>query len=697
MKLDYVLLTHFATDLRSENRKAIDGIDKLASHAGHIVLRVASRRRQFPRGDCRRHLGESPRNEGFRSVSVALSSDRRPDNPGVAIDRDRDQRNGRIAMRLAGFALGVVPWLVCVAAALLAGVGQARAAEPAISAGVAVADITPPIGYRMSGYFSERPSTGTHDPLQAKAIVWRQGDEQAALVVCDLCAVYATVTDPARTRAQQKTGIPASHILIAATHTHTGPLYFNALREHFHNKAVAKGGSDPCEKVDYPAQLTDKLVQVIADAQAAARPARLDAGTAEQQGLSFNRRFHMKDGSVRCNPGSRNPDIVRPAGPIDPQVGVVLVRDAADNRPVASLTVFALHLDTTGGTLYSADYPYYLEQALRQSLGDRLVSVFANGTCGDINHFDVTGRQTLKTQYIGETLAATVNASLPGLKPLTQPRLAVRSEVVQLPLRTYTPDEVALAEKAMDTLGTREKPVMDLVKAYEIMNFKCAQARQASGPRAGHPPERRHRAGRPARRGVRRAGAGHQAGLAVCQHDGRRAVAGLSRLRAHPQGLRRRQLRNRLQLRGTGRRRDARRLRRATAEAAQAVTCWYRSSSDFRDPGGRQVAGRAREFQQANRREPQELLPKLRDCSGLLCVSPRAGKQQLETAILGGTMMKNLTRRDLMLTAAGGLGALATAHWHAAQAGDPAEKAGAARAGQPGRTRQPPSGRRRRP
>ena len=91
-------------------------------------------------------------------------------------------------MRLAWFAIGVVHWLVCLAAAPLAGMGRARAAEPSISAGVAVVDITPPIGYRMEGYFSERPSTGTHDPLQAKAIVLRQGDEQAALVVCDLCA-----------------------------------------------------------------------------------------------------------------------------------------------------------------------------------------------------------------------------------------------------------------------------------------------------------------------------------------------------------------------------------------------------------------------------------------------------------------------------------------------------------------------------
>lgn len=375
-------------------------------------------------------------------------------------------------MEPVSYARTVVHWLVGSTAAMLLIAGQALTAEPSIRAGVAVADITPPIGYRMEGYFSERPSTGTHDPLQAKAIVWRQGAEQAALVLCDLCAMDAAVTTAARRQAEQKTGIPASHILIAATHTHTGPLYFNALREHFHKKALAAGGSDPFEKVDYPAELTRKLVQVIADAHAAARPVQLDSGMAAQHGLSFNRRFHMKDGSVRCNPGSRNPDIVRPAGPIDPQVGVVLVRDAGDGRPMALLTVFALHLDTTGGTLHSADYPYYLEQALRRSLGDRLVSVFANGTCGDINHFDVTGRQTLKTQYIGETLAATINAGLPKLKRLAQPRLAVRSEVVHLPLRTYTPEEVALAEKAMDAMGTGQKPFMDLVKAYEIVSFK---------------------------------------------------------------------------------------------------------------------------------------------------------------------------------------------------------------------------------
>jgi hypothetical protein len=200
-------------------------------------------------------------------------------------------------------------------------------------------------------------------------------------------------------------------------------------------------------------------------------PAQLEAGLARQLGLSFNRRFHMQDGSVRFNPGKLNPDIDRPAGPIDPDVGILLVKGAADRRAMASLTVFALHLDTVGGTLYSADYPYFLEQSLRRSLGPGLVSLFGTGTCGDINHVDVKSRETLKTQHIGETLAATVAARLPQLKPVDRPSVAARSQTVLLPLRQYTPAEVAWAKEAMHKIGTRQLSFLDQVKAYEIMNF----------------------------------------------------------------------------------------------------------------------------------------------------------------------------------------------------------------------------------
>src|SRR5262245_46684434 len=84
----------------------------------------------------------------------------------------------------------------------------ARAAD--FQAGLAVVDITPPKNYRMSGYFNERLNTGTHDPLSAKAVVFRQGNQQAALVFCDLIGISFQVSRQARGQASQKTGIPAA-------------------------------------------------------------------------------------------------------------------------------------------------------------------------------------------------------------------------------------------------------------------------------------------------------------------------------------------------------------------------------------------------------------------------------------------------------------------------------------------------------
>src|SRR4051794_10480873 len=103
--------------------------------------------------------------------------------------------------------------------ALFTGAGQT--AEP-LKAGVAVIDITPPLGYRMAGYYSERRNTGTHDPLLAKAIVFTQGETKSALVECDIVSMPAAVSSQARTLAERKTGIPAGHIVVAATHSHTG-------------------------------------------------------------------------------------------------------------------------------------------------------------------------------------------------------------------------------------------------------------------------------------------------------------------------------------------------------------------------------------------------------------------------------------------------------------------------------------------
>ena len=358
--------------------------------------------------------------------------------------------------------------------------GCAQVSQPASSAesfsvGVAEIDITAPVGYRLAGYFNERLATGTHDPLHAKAIVLRQGAEQVALVSCDLVGFSLAVTTNARAQASALTGIPVTNIVICATHSHTGPLFDGALRAYFHEVAEKKFSHDPQEQVDYPALLIERLVKVIGAAQASLRPAQLQAGITTQPGLSFNRRYWMKNGKVVFNPGLRNPDIVRPAGPTDPDVGIVLARDPTSKTPFAGLTVFAVHSDTVGGTLYSADYEYYLEQTLRGAFGPDYISAYGLGTCGDINHVDVSRTNKVSgfaiAEHIGGTLGKAVLAVAPKLPVISRPALAMRSTTLQVPLQQVTPAQLADARAVMEKFYNTNTTFLAKVAAVRTLDL----------------------------------------------------------------------------------------------------------------------------------------------------------------------------------------------------------------------------------
>ena len=93
-----------------------------------------------------------------------------------------------------------------------------------LHAGAATSNITPKLGVHMQGYLTDRLADDIADELFAKAIVLRNDDTALAIVVCDLIACYQEHVDIARARAAALTGIPAENILIAATHTHYGPV-----------------------------------------------------------------------------------------------------------------------------------------------------------------------------------------------------------------------------------------------------------------------------------------------------------------------------------------------------------------------------------------------------------------------------------------------------------------------------------------
>jgi len=192
----------------------------------------------------------------------------------------------------------------------------------------------------------------------------------------------------------------------------------------------------------------------------------------------------MKDGAVRTNPGALNPDIVRPLGAIDPDVSILLVKDETlygtmiddtdpphrRGAPNAAITVFACHCDTVGGTEYSADYPFYLDRDLRAKFGGAFVSLFGAGTCGNINHINVTTKERQKTEAIGGTLAKDVIAKLPELTPV-RPSLAARSVRVDVPIQQVPLEEVADARKKVDKVGTKDLPSLEQVRVCTVLHL----------------------------------------------------------------------------------------------------------------------------------------------------------------------------------------------------------------------------------
>src|SRR6266851_4880760 len=149
---------------------------------------------------------------------------------------------------------------------------QPALAEGVLCVGLAEVDITPPKGFLVAGYYNERLATGTIDPLKARAMVVRTEQVQAAVVTCDLTDIAADLTVEVRRRASARTGIPAEHIILTATHSHTAPDYTKDLIEY-----LVTGDKDAKAEPRYAAKLIGGIVDAIADAHKRAEPVRLEA------------------------------------------------------------------------------------------------------------------------------------------------------------------------------------------------------------------------------------------------------------------------------------------------------------------------------------------------------------------------------------------------------------------------------------
>jgi hypothetical protein len=363
--------------------------------------------------------------------------------------------------------------LVCLMLCVGIVSSESHAEELPWRVGVAVVDITPPVGWRRAGGYTEVISTGVHDPLVAKALVISQGDTHCAIVSNDLCSVPLELTAKARLQASQATGIPVEHIVIVATHTHGGPEYYGPLRDVLHARALQQQGRDPQEPIDYQAQLVERWVDVTRRARAAQRDATLSVVVPHQLGLAFNRRYLMKDGSTGWIPDKLNPQIFRPLGPTDPELPFVLARETKTDKPFAALTVFAMHTAIYGDPPFGACYPGYLQSRLRSVLdAPGLISLFGEGCAGDVNHIDVSSGDpqtgAAYSDQVATSLAQTIQNALPFSRPIAT-ELAIRSTVVHAPVVKISEDEYRRAKAILESLDQNQADFLVVVDAWRKM------------------------------------------------------------------------------------------------------------------------------------------------------------------------------------------------------------------------------------
>jgi hypothetical protein len=361
-------------------------------------------------------------------------------------------------------------WISVLWLALIAPAGAAE-----LRVGRAAVDITPPVGMPMGGYFEIRLNTATHDPLYAKALVLEQGGVKVALVACDLESLPHSFVDQARQLIAKTTGLPGDHVMISATHTHTGPEMSAIFIDRLEGRPaqIAK---------DYRAGLPGKIAEAVRRAEADLQPARAWAGIGEEDSIAFNRRFLMKDGSVHSFPEKLDPNIVRPVGPTDPAVPVVYF-DSPHSKPLATYVNFAMHLDDVGGTEYSADYPYTLAKLLGAVKGSEMLTLFTIGAAGNVEQRDVHDPDPEAGHYeaakLGTILAGAVLKTYKRLSAVEGP-LRVRREIVALPVQQLKAGEVDQASETADRLvrnGPKGMEFLDLVQAFKVLAVADYQGR----------------------------------------------------------------------------------------------------------------------------------------------------------------------------------------------------------------------------
>ena len=308
---------------------------------------------------------------------------------------------------------------------------KSRPTKSAFKCGAAEAEFTPAPGLTLLGQMHERIASHKRDPLTANAVAFQQGGETVVLVSVDICLLNEPFVRQMQQRFAKRTGLPASKLLLHATHTHAAPTVFPLLTAQVHPGFVAR----------VQRAILDAAVRAVRNLA----PVEVFSGTGQMDQLGWNRRAMFRDGSSRMYSDSTMPGFIGLEGPRDPALPVLFARDARGAIKVVVVN-FSTHPNCIADeSFYSADLPGEVRRHLKAALRPDVVVVYLTGAAGntapnildplapDQPWYREAGLLRSGLYLAGEAAKVIAQAT----HPIPAPVLRVRQTELQLPLRPW--------------------------------------------------------------------------------------------------------------------------------------------------------------------------------------------------------------------------------------------------------------------
>lgn len=329
--------------------------------------------------------------------------------------------------------------------------------------------ITPPMGLKIPGYFQIRISDGVLTELYIRAAAFDNGHQKAVILSSETMCIGDEAADAIRKLISRRCGVEESFVFIHSVHSHTS---FRVLMPETEEGVHAA----------FLSWVHNRFADCAQFAFEDLKPATIRYAKGQAGGVGFIRTYHMKDGTIKTNPGFGNPNVIKPVSEQD--VSVQLVRIVREGGKEILMTNFGTHADVIGGTKYCADWPGYLCDTLENAFAGQVEAMTLVGAQGNSNHINVFLPKGSKSkgvdiaQRMARTIAGEVLKHYDDAKESADTTIASAKTDALIGKNSYDAKDVPEAQKIKALymeLGNNTDPVfktfsMPVHKAIRIVN-----------------------------------------------------------------------------------------------------------------------------------------------------------------------------------------------------------------------------------